>query len=369
MVARLEPAAPSGAGRRDVRWGILGASRIVASTFLPSLAAAGGGSAELVAARDGARAARFAADHGIARSVEGYARAVDDPDLDALYVALPNALHAEWTIAALRAGKAVLCEKPFVDDLSQARAVLTAADETGVPVWEAFAFLFHDQTRRLAELLDAGTIGAVREVQATYHASLRDQGDIRYLPGLSGGALADVGVYPIRLGQLVLGERPTGVRASQLPLTGAANGRVEVETWGSVVDVESWGSVDYTGGRRLLFSASFTKAVDKTARILGETGEIRLSSPYSAEPADTMEIRDGHDVRVERRGSDQPKFSAQLRHIHAVLAGRAAPRHLAIDNAGTPAILDAVRRAARRAAEPVETLEPSTPASRRAQPS
>src|SRR5262245_5235831 len=107
-----------------VRWGILGAAGIASSAFLPALAEAGGGRAVVVGARDGARAARWATEFGVDRGIEGYEPVLADPDVDAIYIALPNSLHAEWTISALEAGKAVVCEKPLCSTAPETERVL-----------------------------------------------------------------------------------------------------------------------------------------------------------------------------------------------------------------------------------------------------
>ena len=153
---------------RSVRWGILGTAKIVRNLFLPSLREAGGEPAA-VAGRDCGRTAGWAAANGVGRAVTGYRDLVDDPDIEALYIPLPNALHGEWTILALEAGKPVLCEKPLTGSAAQTGRVLAVARETGTPLWEAFAFPFHDQMARLRGILADGTIGDLREIQSDFH--------------------------------------------------------------------------------------------------------------------------------------------------------------------------------------------------------
>ncbi len=325
-----------------IRWAVLGTATIAASTFLPSLAHVGGGEPVLVAGRDPDKAARFAADNGIARGVGGYQTALDDPDVDAVYVALPNSLHAEWTIAALRAGKAVLCEKPLCVDPAETRRVLDVAAAAPGPLWEAFVFAFQPQMRRVRELIAAGAIGTPTEIQAQFHAPLAESDDIRFSTDLAGGVLADIGVYPVRLARLIFDAEATGARASQVLGAGGA-------------DIESWGSVDFPGDRRLLYSASFRGVLDPAARILGDGGEIRLSHPYAAGPADRIELRtpDGRIV-TEPWGTEELPFTDIIRHIHAVLRGAEEPRHLAVDDAyGTAAVVAALRESAATEPTPV----------------
>lgn len=318
-----------------VRWAVLGTAQIAAGEFLPSLLADGGGRAEVVASRDERRAAEFAARHGVARHAGGYQQAVEDPGVDAVYVALPNALHAEWTTAALRAGKAVLCEKPFATDLPQARAVAAEAQRSAAPAWEAFAFLFHPQTRRVLELVRTGAIGAVREVHGAYHSELDTTGTIRGDAALGGGALFDLGVYPLRLTRLLLGDEFTVVGADQRLAP-------------SGVDLATSAVVDFASGARLHFETSYTQEYAPAARIVGDLGELRIAAPYATGPEDTLELDlVGEGTRVEHWGSDRPLFTDQVAHIHAALSGTVAARHrLGEDAAGTLALVDAIRAAA-----------------------
>src|SRR5580704_3893444 len=126
-------------GTGAVRWGIIGTANIARAAFLPGLRQAGGVAAA-VAGRDAARTGQYARDHGIERAIAGYQNVIDDPAVDALYIPLPNSLHAEWTIAALRAGKPVLCEKPLCGSLAETMRVIDVARQTGTLLWEAFVF-------------------------------------------------------------------------------------------------------------------------------------------------------------------------------------------------------------------------------------
>ncbi|MBO0881991.1 MAG: Gfo/Idh/MocA family oxidoreductase [Mycobacterium sp.] len=331
----------AGLSHDPVRWAILSTAGIAHRTFLPSLAAVGRGVATVVAGRDQSRTERFAAENGVERAVVGYERALDDPEVDAVYIPLPNSMHAEWTIAALEAGKVVLCEKPLCFSAAQTRDVLAAATKSGKPLWEAIAFLFRSQTDRLLELIAEGAIGEVREIQSAFHFTI-EPGDIRLDPDLAGGALADGGCYPIRLARLIFDAEATGVRASSR-LTDDG------------VDLETWGIVDFPGDRRLLFSSSFTKAYDTTTRILGTDGELRVSRVFAGLPVDTIEWRKTDDsVVVEHAVGDDPQFAGVIGHIHEVLLDGVPPRHLAVDDAlGSAAIIDAIRRSAATAPEPV----------------
>lgn len=299
-------------------WAVLGTANIARAQFLPALAEAGGRPA-VVAGRSLARAQAWAAEHGVERGVEGYAAALADPSVDAVYLALPNALHAGWTIKAVQAGKAVLCEKPLSTSVDDTSRVLAAVEETGGLLWEAFVFPFGPQFGRVASLLADGVIGEVREIESAFHFRLSRDSDIRMSAALGGGCLADVGCYPIRLAQLVFGASPERAQVS-------AQHRGEVETDAAAV-------LDYPGGRRLLLSCGFDRAYDTTTRIIGTDGWISIDNPFHPGAAAAITVvRPGHEPVTERAMTDGHSFTAAVRHVTAAVRGSEAPRHLAVDD-------------------------------------
>jgi predicted dehydrogenase len=318
-----------------VRWGILGTANIATLHFLPALHAVGGGVAYAVAGRDPVRTQRFAADNGIERVHAEYADLSDDERVDAVYVPLPNSLHAEETVAALRSGKGVLCEKPLCVSAEETETVLKVARAGTQPLWEAFVFLFRDQTKRLLDLVSQGAIGELQEIHSTFHYPLPDRANIRLDPGLGGGVLYDAGCYPIRLARLVFGSE--AVAGTTMPRW-AREG----------VDEEMQAILTFPQERRLLFSCAMFRRYDAFARVIGSDGEIRLSRPFHPRVTDTLEIRREGLVDTEWPNGDEPSFAPALRHIHAALRGEVAPRHLAVDEAlGNAQAIDLLYRSAR----------------------
>jgi predicted dehydrogenase len=305
----------------QVRWGILGTAGIARAQFRPALREAGRGRAVLVASRNADRAAAYAAEQGIERGVAGYEQVVESPEVDAVYVALPNSLHAEWTIRALQAGKAVLCEKPLCLTPAETAAVLAvAADLPGALLWEAFVFPFQAQHQRLLSLLADGAIGPPAEIISAFHFLVTRPGNIRLSAGLGGGSLADVGTYPVRLGCEVFGTDGASVVAGTATVPG------EVET--GAAGLVTWGS------RRLLLTCGFQRGYDTFTRLLGPSGSVHLTNPFHPQPPDTLTLhRPGHDVMTEHPTTDAHSFTAALRHLHAVLLDAAPPRQLAAESA------------------------------------
>lgn len=323
---------------REIRWGIVGPASIARGQLLPGLREAGGGRAVLVGSRDRDRARAFAAEHGVDHGVEGYASVVESPDVDAIYIALPNSAHAEWTIRALQAGKAVLCEKPLCVSAGQAAEVLDAAAALGPALlWEAFVFPFHAQHQRLTELLADGAIGQPAEIVSAFHFGLSRTADIRLSAELGGGCLADVGCYPIRLAHELF-----GVAAGPAAAAGSAviDGEVEVDA----AAIATWDS------RRLLLTCGFRRGFDTFTRILGDLGQLHLSNPFHPAPSDWLTLhRPQSDPLTERPTTDARSFTAALRHIHAVLRGAETPRHTAAEYSLAAArTLEAVQAACRK---------------------
>lgn len=319
---------------KPVRWGILGTAHIVERSFLPALHAAGGGTVDVIAGRDETRSGAFAARHGIERVAAGYQALIDDTAVDAVYNPLPNGLHAEWTIAALNAGKAVLCEKPLCATLAETTGVLDAARGSALPVWEAYVFPFQRQYGRLEQLVASGAIGRPIEIQSTFHFRLTNRDNIRLSPELAGGALNDVGCYPAHLATLLFGS----------PLAGVGYPRWAPEG----VDEAAQGVLEYEGNRRLLLSCGmdyFTEGADTFSRIIGEDGEIRVSNAFHPRPGDTVEVRAGGEIRTQDLSDAEPTFTGIIKHIQGVVRAEAAPLHTASDDSlPTASALDILHR-------------------------
>ena len=195
--------------------GVLGAASIAPGALLKPAHRTGRAEVVAVAARDVDRARSYAKKHKIPRVADSYEALLADPELDAVYIPLPNGLHGHWTIAALEAGKHVLCEKPFTANADEARHVAeAAAAHPGLVVMEAFHYEYHPMTRRLVEIVQSGELGIIKEIDISFSAPLAKPGDIRYQLDLAGGAMMDMGCYPISLLRLLAaGPRVTGASA------------------------------------------------------------------------------------------------------------------------------------------------------------
>src|SRR5580700_3009835 len=176
-----------------IRIGVLGAARIAPAALIRPARHVDGAEVVSVAARDPAKASAFAAKHHIPRVAGSYEELVADPGIDAVYNPLPNGLHGRWTMAALAAGKHVLCEKPFTANAEEARAVEAAHRPSGVVLMEAFHYRYHPLFARVRELIASGNVGTVRHIEAALCFPLFSAKDIRWDPALAGGATMDAG--------------------------------------------------------------------------------------------------------------------------------------------------------------------------------
>lgn len=308
------------AAGHPVRWGILGTANIARAQFLPGLREAGGVAAA-VAGRDLGRTERYAGDNGIDRAVHGYQNLIDDPGVDALYIPLPNSLHAEWTLRALAAGRPVLCEKPLCGNLGDTVRVLEAARQSGTLLWEAFVFPFHRQIAQLRDLVAGGAIGELKEIKSNFHFHPGNPENIRFSRELAGGALNDVGCYPVRLAAEFFG----------VPHQAAWAGA----TWGgNGVDVDTWGVLEYPGDRRLHLSCGLGRSYDAFSSLEGTAGRIHISNPFHPGAGDTYQVIAPRSEPVSFPATaGEASFAAAIGHINAVLADEEKPRLLAVDTA------------------------------------
>jgi D-xylose 1-dehydrogenase (NADP+, D-xylono-1,5-lactone-forming) len=268
-----------------LRIGILGTANI-ARAFVQGVSASKRVAISAVASRDSARARTFAEEFAIRRHFGSYEALLADGDTDAVYIPLPNSLHAEWSIAAARAGKHVLCEKPLAATAGEARAMFDAARLHGVHLVEGFPYRAQPQTQKLRELLETGVIGEVRLMQAAFGFYLGAGENIRLNPQLAGGALMDAGVYPVSLARMVAGSRPSRVHA-------AAH-------WSGGVDRTLAATLQFAGGLIAQINCSFNTCLHRQALLVGSHGVIQTTYPNhtstASESALQLRVGTGRDA-------------------------------------------------------------------------
>jgi predicted dehydrogenase len=266
-----------------MRWGILGPGRISRS-FLTGLAGSATEHAVAVGSRELNRAESAAQHFEVARAYGSYEQLLADDQVEAVYVGTPNSVHAEWSIAAARAGKHVLCEKPLGVDRVQAETMFAAARENGVWLMEAFMYRFHPRTLRLAQLVADGAVGAPALIRGSFGFGLTDPGNVRLSADLAGGALMDVGCYPVNAARMLAGP----VRAA----TGSAR-------WEGV-DVTLAGVLDHEGGALSLISCSLLSGRHNVLQVIGSEGVIDVPTAFTPP-------KDKPSALYVTRGTDDPQ--------------------------------------------------------------
>jgi D-xylose 1-dehydrogenase (NADP+, D-xylono-1,5-lactone-forming) len=261
-----------------LRWGLVSTARICADV-VPGLQRSRKNELVGVASRDLANATEFARANNIPHAFGSYEAMLDDPAIDCVYIPLPNHLHAEWTHRAVIAGKHVLCEKPFVADPSDAAALFTLADVRGVHLAEAFMYRHHPKTHALKAIVQSGELGDIQTIRAWFTYPAEDAAtDIRFQPGMDGGALRDVGSYPVSMSNYLLDAEPSSVTATQIC---DANG----------IDERFYGILKYTNNVVAIFDCSMRSQSGYGVTVIGNAGTVSLACPwYSHKPPDYLEV-------------------------------------------------------------------------------
>ncbi|MDX2275304.1 MAG: Gfo/Idh/MocA family oxidoreductase [Hyphomonadaceae bacterium] len=317
-----------------LRFGVLGAARIAPMALIEPARANAEVEVTALAARDPQRARRFAARHGLTSVHESYEALLSDPNVDAVYNPLPNGLHGQWTIAALEAGKHVLCEKPFTANAEEAEAVAAVARSSGKVVMEAFHYRYHALTARMLDIIASGELGNVRHI-STWMCIPLFMNDIRWNFALAGGSLMDTGCYTIHLLRTLAGAEPK-VRTARVKLRAPNVDRfTEVE-------------FDFADGRtgKIVTAMASTRLLSMGARVTGSAGEMRVSNPIAPQFFHQLEVRTGGGRRKEQVAKQPSSYAAQLQAFtDAVLRGKAFPTHID-DSIANMRVIDACYAAA-----------------------
>jgi xylose dehydrogenase (NAD/NADP) len=247
-----------------LRVGILGAANI-ARAFISGVKPSARVVVTAVASRTAEKAERFARETGVARFHGSYEALLADPAIDAVYIPLPNSMHAEWSIRACEAGKHVLCEKPLCTTAAEAQAMFEAARRNHVHLVEGYPYRAQPRTAKLLEIIESGAIGKLQLIQASFGFTLAAGPNIRTDANLAAGALMDVGTYPVSLTRMVAKERPTRVHA-------AAH-------WAGGVDHAVAATIEFQSGLLAQIFCSFSTSVHRQALIAGTGGVIQTPFP------------------------------------------------------------------------------------------
>ena len=320
-------------GPPPVRWGVLGATaRAAQRAVLPALAASPKASLVAVASLsqpDGGYE-RF----GAARAYGRYEAVLADEEVEAVYIPLPNSLHAEWTVRAAEAGKHVLCEKPLATRAAEAEEMAAVCQEKSVMLMEAYMTPFHPRSSALLDLVRSRRLGSLRFARATFTGVLEREDDFRSRPETGGGVLLDVGVYCLA---------PLVAAAGRTPAHVAAAGNLTR----AGIDVSFSGWMDFERGFTAAFDCSFEAPPRQRLEIVGTEGAVTVERPFTPGPQDTrleLLFRDGRTETMEAPGGDP--YRGMVDHVAAVLRDSADLRRPPEQSREVLALMDRLREAA-----------------------
>jgi predicted dehydrogenase len=314
-----------------VRWGVI-ATGGIASAFVIDLRLLEGTEVVAVGSRSQDSADRFAAEHSIGRAYPTYASLVSDDEVDVVYVATPHPGHHAAALLAIEAGKAVLVEKPFTMDAAEARSLVAAARARGVFLMEAMWARFVPWAVRLRELLADGTLGEIRQVIADHGQWFpQDAAHRLFAPDLGGGALLDLGVYPVSFASMVLGSPAAVTAVSDPAFTG--------------VDATTSILLQYAGGAHAVLTATLTAPGPTTAAVVGTDARVQVDGPFYTPAGFTLTRRDGTSERFDHPVAGRGLRFEAAEVIACLREGRLESDVMPLDETvAIMATLDEVRR-------------------------
>lgn len=314
-----------------LNWGLLSTAHINRS-LIPPIKNSERNELVAVASRDADKARAYARKWDIPRSFGSYEAMLADPDIDVIYISLPNSLHAEWTIRAAQSGKHVLCEKPLAMSVTEVDAVREAADRQGVVVAEAFMYRHHPQTQQVKLLVDEGQIGSLQLIRGCFTFQIGNKDDIRLVSKLGGGSIWDVGCYPISYARFLVGDDPELVYGWQICNDDG-------------VDLQFVGQMRFPNGVMAQFDSSFQTPFRTQIEIIGERGSLEIANPFKPGWSNIIHLtRDGETKDITVPGEEL--YSGEVEDMaDAILFGR-SPRISLQDSRGNVATIQSLLESA-----------------------
>jgi len=286
-----------------------------------------------VAARQPERARAFADEHGIADIENDYVALCTSEEVDLVYNGLPPSAHARWSIAALEAGKHVLCEKPFAMNGGEAQLMVDAAQRSGRVLIEAFHYRFHPLFDRVLKIIASGQIGAIQHIESHFHVPIKFRPDeLRYDRALGGGSMMDLGCYPLHWARTVMGAEPEVLSAKAV--------------WHeSGVDIAMRAELEFPDGVRASISSAMSEQLPPSRDVIlvvkGDSGELSVDNPVAPHNGHVLDVTTSAGHYTEEVAGGTTYFH-QLQHVAAVLRGDAAAVTGGEDAVGNMRALDSI---------------------------
>jgi predicted dehydrogenase len=317
---------------QKLNWGLLSTARINRAIIKP-LIASKRTHLLAVASRSQSSADEYARKWKIPRAHGSYEALLADPEIDVIYISLPNHLHAEWTIKALKAGKHVLCEKPIALTISDVDAMIAASKETGKILMEAFMYRHHPQTLKAKEIVESGVLGKLQFIRGSFTYYLDHEGDIRSKAETGGGSIWDVGCYPISYARYVVGAEPLEVFGWQVMGAGG-------------VDDTFIGQMRFPDDIHMQFDSSFKFSSRSHIEIVGTQGTLNIPNPFKPNRNDKIELQRGDKFEVIKIKGQELYLGEVDDVCDAILLGK-APRISLADSRANVSVLLALLESAR----------------------
>jgi predicted dehydrogenase len=325
-----------------VKWGVLGNAEIARVCVIPAMQKSRNGKVHALGTRSPERARQVVAENNIARVYGDYDDLLSDPEVDAVYIPLPNHLHHPWTLRALRAGKHVLCEKPLACDAREAQEMVNVAADTGLLLMEGIMYRFHPRSQRIKEMAANGSIGTVCLVRSAFcypmDKELLESGqNARLKPDMGGGALLDVGCYSVSVARWFLDAEPTQLQAQAVYHPAG-------------VDVHVVGSLQFSGNGLATLEASFISALQQTYTIIGADGAIELPHdafiPWEKDAIFTVRRKD-QEVGEQHVTPGADEYKLMVEHFADAVLGKATLALTPEESVRNMRVLDALAEAAK----------------------
>jgi len=318
-----------------IRWGILSAANIGVKAVAPAIRASSNGRLVAVASRDVKRATDLYSFAPEVHIYDSYEQIINDPNIDAIYIPLPNGLHAEWTLQALQAGKHVLCEKPMSVTAREGKIMMDAAQTNNVLLMEAFMYRFHPQMIWAIEQANEGLVGPVRLVRASFSFDIRSRpNDIRLKPELAGGALMDVGSYTVNICRAVYGHAPLVVAA-------------RVHTTSPIgVDMATNAVLDFGDGRFGIIDCSFELPTRQMVEIIGEAGTLTIPVPFTPGTIEAVILIIKNGELTEKSFDRVDQYQLEVEHFGNCISSGQEPSFRLTETLENMATIEAIYQAA-----------------------
>lgn len=319
-----------------IKWGILGCAQIAQNQVIPAIQSANNAEVIAVASRNEVTAKAVAERFKIPKFYGDYQKLLEDPEIDTVYIPLPNHLHVQWAIQAALSGKHVLCEKPIALNPEETKEMIKVSNENNVLLMEGFMYQFHPQWKRVLTILKTGEIGSTRMIKASFSFIFEDLENIRYNPAMGGGSLFDVGCYCVNASRLIMQDEPESVQA------------IAHFVENGIVDKSFIGIMKFPGNKFAYFDSSFEVADRQSFEIVGTLGSINIVFPFRPDLGEAkLIIRSETGVREEIL-ENANMYTLQIEHLSNCILKNEQPLYSAESSLENIKLIDELYKTAKR---------------------